>query len=201
MLGRCILLAFFIPLFCNAQELEPIADILPGEVVFEVPFKSGIFDVCDESGIAFVFRQTVNIESFIQKERLAYIRSITIQTENDFIGIEVANYDAHIRIVDGDSRTNATWISYIELISSKYHLRNGIYVGMKKEEFERLMNVSSTNEYLYFMLRGDVSLPAKYGYRIEGSKVDTLDTFMKINFRCDRISTIEMFVREGYFVP
>ncbi len=201
MLGRCILLAFFMPFFCNAQELEPIADILPGEVVFEVPFKSGIFDVCDEKGIAFAFRQIVKTESFIQKERLAYVRSITIQTENDFIGFEVANDDARIRIVDGDSRTNATWISYIEITSSKYHLRNGIYVGMPKREFEKLMNVTVTKENIVFMLRADVAIPAKYGYDVNGSPFETLDTFMRINFNCDRISAIEMFVREGYFVP
>lgn len=201
MARRYVLLALLIPVFCSAQELEPIADILPGEVVFEVPFKSGIFDVCDEKGIVFVFRQAVKIEPFMQKERLAYIRSITSKTENDFIGIEVANEDALFRIVDGDSRTNATWISYIELASSKYYLRNGIHIGMSKTDFETLMNVYFKKDYIIFMLRGDVAIPAKYGYDVNGSPFDSLDTFMKIHFKCNMISRIEMFVREGYFVP
>lgn len=176
-------------------------DFKTGNRVYYIKDNSGWLDIWYGGAKLITFRDKVNRQElveeygFIESKLPDYREAVTLLR-----AVQLRKDGITLRVIDDPERSNANWISYIEIDSPDYRIADEFYVGMPVEDFMSLSAISYVDNEVHMRL-GSGGLEYKFDYKSGSRDLEFLENLLIIKFDQDKLSRITYYIGDEILIP
>ncbi len=181
--------------------LDKYDDPLTGITDYTFSYNSGWLDIWYGGDKLITFRDKVNRQElveeygFIESKLPDYREAVTLLR-----AVQLSKDGITLRVIDDPERSNANWISYIEIDSPDYRIADEFYVGMPVEDFMSLSAISYVDNEVHMRL-GSGGLEYKFDYKSGSRDLEFLENLLIIKFDQDKLSRITYYIGDEILIP
>ncbi len=177
--------------------LRKIDDSKTGKREYYIYDDSGWLDIWYGGDKLITFRDKVNKQElveeygFIESKLPDYREAVTLLR-----AVQLSKDGITLRVIDDPERSNANWISYIEIDSPDYRIADEFYVGMPVEDFKAISAIDYVDDELLMICLGCGRLEYVFDYNSGSSDLYFLVHYLLIKFEEEEIKNFTYYIGE-----